>query len=121
MVVLNYADGDLAKRRHVERAWDHWNKIGAPKLVVAPMMDQSELPFRMLCRKYGATAAYTPMFHSRPFALQRGYRRVEFTTCPVSHILLFFTWCLFLVQLQHNWEGLCEEKESLHLEFDSQT
>lgn len=66
----------------LEKAWDHWNKLGAPKLIVAPMMDQSELPFRMLCRKYGATAAYTPMFHSRPFALQPGYRRVEFTTCP---------------------------------------
>lgn len=69
---------------HVERAWDHWNKLGAPKLIVAPMMDQSELPFRMLCRKYGATAAYTQMLHSRPFALQPGYRRVEFSTCPVS-------------------------------------
>ena len=71
---------------HVERAWDHWNKLGAPKLIVAPMMDQSELPFRMLCRKYGATAAYTQMFHSRPFALQPGYRRVEFSTCPVSYM-----------------------------------
>jgi hypothetical protein len=30
------------------RAWEHWNKLGAPKLIVAPMMDQSELPFRML-------------------------------------------------------------------------
>lgn len=69
---------------NVEKAWDHWNKLGAPKLIVAPMMDQSELPFRMLCRKYGATGAYTPMFHSRPFAFQAGYRRVEFTTCPVS-------------------------------------
>jgi tRNA-dihydrouridine synthase 1 len=42
---------------HVERAWEHWNKLGVPKLIVALMMDQSELPFRMLCRKYGAAAA----------------------------------------------------------------
>jgi len=40
-------------------------KLGVPKLIVAPMMDQSELPFRMLCRKSGATGACTPMFHSR--------------------------------------------------------
>lgn len=76
----------------LEKAWDHWNKLGAPKLIVAPMMDQSELPFRMLCRKYGATAAYTPMFHSRPFALQPGYRRVEFTTCPEDRPLRTI-WC----------------------------
>jgi hypothetical protein len=37
-----------SRSTHVERAWEHWNKLGAPKLIVAPMMDQSELPFRML-------------------------------------------------------------------------
>nr|DAD41347.1 TPA_asm: hypothetical protein HUJ06_015670 [Nelumbo nucifera] len=51
----------------IERAWAHWKKLGQPKLMVAPMVDNSELPFRMLCRKYGANAAYTPMLHSRIF------------------------------------------------------
>lgn len=25
---------------HVEKAWAHWNKLGAPKYSVAPMVDQ---------------------------------------------------------------------------------
>jgi hypothetical protein len=35
-----------------ERAWAHWARLGRPKLIVAPMMEYSELPFRMLSRKY---------------------------------------------------------------------
>ncbi|MCD7455003.1 hypothetical protein HAX54_026731 [Datura stramonium] len=49
--------------------------------MVAPMVDNSELPFRLLCRKYGAEAAYTPMLHSRLFNEDEKYRSVEFTTC----------------------------------------
>ena len=34
------------------------------KYTLAPMVGASELPFRLLCRKYGATIAYTPMINS---------------------------------------------------------
>ncbi|KAK3022304.1 hypothetical protein RJ639_046162, partial [Escallonia herrerae] len=71
----------LTGESHVERAWAHWRKLGEPKLIVAPMVDNSELPFRMLCRKYGAEAAYTPMLHSRIFTENEKYRSQEFTTC----------------------------------------
>jgi hypothetical protein len=70
----------------VERAWAHWRRLGAPRLVVAPMVDNSELPFRMLCRRYGAGAAYTPMLHSRIFSENEKHRDMEFTTCKVSQI-----------------------------------
>ncbi|KAG2724342.1 hypothetical protein I3843_01G014200 [Carya illinoinensis] len=76
----------------VERAWTHWEKIGRPKLIVAPMVDNSELPFRMLCRKYGAEAAYTPMLHSRIFTENEKYRNQEFTTCKEDRPL-FVQFC----------------------------
>ena len=31
-------------------AWDFWDSIGRPRFVCAPMVEQSELAFRMLCR-----------------------------------------------------------------------
>ena len=34
----------------------------------------------MLCRKHGATAAYTPMLHARLFAEVEKYRAEHFTT-----------------------------------------
>nr|GMD58626.1 tRNA-dihydrouridine(16/17) synthase [NAD(P)(+)]-like [Ipomoea batatas] len=85
-------NGYLRGEAWIERAWTHWKKIGQPKLIVAPMVDNSELPFRMLCRKYGAEAAYTPMLHSRIFNEDEKYRSVEFTTCKEDRPL-FVQFC----------------------------
>jgi hypothetical protein len=43
-------------------------------LVVAPMVDQSELPFRLLCRHYGANLCFTPMIHTRLLLESDTYR-----------------------------------------------
>ena len=61
-------------------AW--WRSIGAPKYICAPMVDQSELAFRELARRYGAGLCYTPMLHAGLAAGDSGIQYLErqFTT-----------------------------------------
>lgn len=93
---LGRPNGYLSGESRIERAWAYWKKLGQPKFLVAPMVDNSELPFRMLCRNYGAQAAYTPMLHSRIFSENEKYRSQEFTTCkvPAYSDTHFVTSCL---------------------------
>lgn len=60
------------------RGWDLYRKLGSPRYVVAPMVEQSELAFRMQTRRYGAELCYTPMIHSRYFTVDAGYRKMNF-------------------------------------------
>ena len=80
---MGFRARSLSGESRAEQAWAHWTKLGRPRFIVAPMVDNSELPFRMLCRKYGAQGAYTPMLHSRIFTETEKYRNEEFTTCKV--------------------------------------
>ena len=62
----------LRKHSTTEKEVDTNVKLKA--MVVAPMVDQSDLPFRLLCRKYGANLCVTPMIHSRLLVTSEMYR-----------------------------------------------
>lgn len=53
-------------------------------LVVAPMVDQSDLPFRLLARKYGSTLCFTPMIHSRLLVTSKAYQKKFLGTWPMA-------------------------------------
>lgn len=50
------------------------SRIHDKALVVAPMVDQSDLAFRLLCRRYGANLCFTPMIHTRLLLESEAYR-----------------------------------------------
>lgn len=45
-----------------------------PLFVLAPMVDQSDLPFRILTMRYGVDVAFTPMIHSKMYCTCERYR-----------------------------------------------
>ena len=65
----------------LSKGYEFFEKIGSPKLIVAPMVDQSELAYRMLTRKYGAQLVYTQMFNAKSFIEAKEYQSDNFRTC----------------------------------------
>lgn len=52
-------------QQHAATAWEFWrNHLGSPLWVCAPMVLQSERPFRTLVRRHGVHLCYTPMIRA---------------------------------------------------------
>lgn len=81
---------EVEKKDYSEQGdpYGFYKSIGSPQYFVAPMVDQSELPYRMLTRKYGAHVCYTPMYHARLFSTSPQYRENMFTPCAEDRPLI---------------------------------
>lgn len=73
--------------------FEFWKELGNPKYVCAPMVDQSELAFRIICRKYGTDLTYTPMIHSVLFATQEKYREQHLKDISLEEQPCFLQFC----------------------------
>ena len=85
--------------------YDFFNSIGRPKFISAPMVEQSELAFRILVRRYGADLAFTQMIHARNFEKDPKYRKECIDWIDYSRYLLYhyylFNGILFIVYPHH--------------------
>ncbi len=70
------------------RGWNWYHSLGCPKFIMSPMVGQSELAFRMLCRGYGVDLCYTPMFIADSFADDEKYRNRVWSTCKEDRPLI---------------------------------
>jgi tRNA-dihydrouridine synthase len=66
--------------------------LNSPQRICSPMVGQSELAFRMLCRRHGCDLAYTPMAIAAKFCVSAQYRSDIFSTCKQDRPL-FVQFC----------------------------
>ena len=61
------------ERNLKETSYEFWQRIGSPKHVCAPMVDQSELSFRILAGRHGCDLVYSPMYNGKMMVTNKTY------------------------------------------------
>ncbi|TKR96462.1 hypothetical protein L596_010474 [Steinernema carpocapsae] len=78
-----FTDEELAEKKA------YWKRnLPGIRKIVAPMVDQSELAFRMQMRAHGAELCYTPMIHAQLFVNDMTYRKTALAFCPEDRPLI---------------------------------
>lgn len=65
------------------------SKLGSPRFIAAPMVQQSDLAFRLLVRRHGCDLAFTQMLHSRNFVKSDKFRDQNWDPLPSAAAAAF--------------------------------
>ena len=66
--------GSCTRGMSVSMSNSFFESIGSPKFISAPMVDQSNLAWRLFVKQNGADLAFSQMMHARNFMTDKNYR-----------------------------------------------